>query len=275
MFSNSMNIGKVYLVGAGPGDPDLITIRGLKILQKADVVVYDRLANPDLLMETPAHTKHIFVGKTAGKPSIKQDQINKILVDMTLTNETVVRLKGGDPLIFGRGGEELLVLASHNIPYEVIPGISSAVAAPAYAGIPLTHREFSSSFTVITGHTVSDNNFPVDWKSLSKCETLIILMGFRKLPVITKKLIHAGKPISTPVAIIEKATYKNQKVIYGSLLSIDHKARKLATPATIIIGEIAKLGHRLAWFQNEDSTEIKNRNQRRSLKRHTPVLAHL
>lgn len=254
MFSSHTFTGKVYLVGAGPGDPDLITVRGQKILRKADVVIYDRLANPELLSETPLDSEHIYVGKTGGQPSISQEQINRILVNKAKEGKVVVRLKGGDPFIFGRGGEELQTLTAHHINYDVIPGISSSIAAASFAGIPLTHREYSSSFTVITGHSVTSGNFSECWESLANCETLVILMGFRKLKKITRKLINAGKSPSTPVAVIEKATYKDQKVVLGTLNSIGIRVKDLSTPATIVIGDVVNLGFQLDWFNKKIST---------------------
>jgi len=275
MFSEQSKVGKVYLVGAGPGDPDLITLRGWKILNKAEVVVYDRLANPELLSEAPESAEHIYVGKAAGKPSASQDQINNILVSKAREGKTVIRLKGGDPFVFGRGGEELQVLAAEGISFEVVPGISSSIAAPAYAGIPLTHRHYSSSFTVITGHSINKDGFPQDWKSLAKLETLVILMGFRKLGSIARHLQQAGKSPSTPVAVIEKATYGSQKVVKGTLSTIERKARELSTPATIIVGEVAALGHHLDWFNKQDGTGQTYAPSERSFDHpKIPALAH-
>ncbi len=243
--------GKVYLIGAGPGDPDLITVRGLRILQKADVVVYDRLANSALLSETRVDARQIYVGKTAGHPSVSQARINRILIREAREGKQVVRLKGGDPFVFGRGGEELEVLAAGGIPYEVVPGISSSVAAAAFAGIPLTHRDYSSSFTVITGHTIHEGGFSVKWDYLAHCETLVILMGLRKLPAIAQKLIENGRPGTTPAAVIEKATYGSQRKVVGTLLDIAEKAERLSTPATIVIGEVVRLSEMLDWFRPE------------------------
>lgn len=249
------NPGKVYLVGAGPGDPDLITVRGLMTLRDADVIVYDRLANPALLKEAPGSAEHIYVGKAAGKPSISQFQINRILVEKANEGKKVVRLKGGDSFVFGRGGEELEVLAEEDIPFEVVPGISSSISAAAFAGIPLTHRNYSSSFTVITGHAIHSGVFAQKWECLAKCETLVILMGFRHLAEIINHLTENGRSLSAPVAIIEKATYKSQRVVTGTLADILEKSKNLSTPATIVIGEVVKLNEKLNWFDPEQGLQ--------------------
>ena len=243
--------GKVLLVGAGPGDPDLITVRGLKAIQGAEVIVYDRLANPKLLSEAHPGAEKIYVGKAGGRPSISQTEINRILVREAREGKNVVRLKGGDPFVFGRGGEELEVLAEAGIPFEVVPGISSSVAAAAFAGIPLTHRDYSSSFTVITGHSIHEESFPQKWACLAHCETLVILMGLRKLPDISRKLIENGRAASTPVAVIEKASYRSQRRIIGTLSDIAEKSKHLSTPATIVIGDVVSLSETLDWFQHE------------------------
>lgn len=248
---NIENKGKVFLVGAGPGDPDLITVRGLRLIREAEVIVYDRLANPELLSEAHPGSEKIYVGKTGGRPSISQEQINSILTREARKGKNVVRLKGGDPFVFGRGGEELEVLASEGIPYEVVPGISSSVAAAAFAGIPLTHRDYSSSFTVITGHAIHEETFPQKWQCLAHCETLVILMGLRKLPNISRKLIENGRSTSTPVAVIEKASYGSQKKVIGTLEDIAEKAKQLSTPATIVIGEVVNLSKTLDWYNPE------------------------
>ena len=243
--------GKVLLVGAGPGDPDLITVRGLRAVREAEVIVYDRLANPELLSEAHPGSKKIYVGKAGGRPSVSQDEINRILVHEASQGKNVVRLKGGDPFVFGRGGEELEVLAAEGIPFEVVPGISSSVAAAAFAGIPLTHREHSSSFTVITGHSIHEESFPQRWACLAHCETLVILMGLRKLPDISRKLIENGRSASTPVAVIEKASYRSQRRVIGTLSDIADKSKHISTPATIVIGEVVNLSETLDWFQPE------------------------
>lgn len=241
--------GTVYLVGAGPGDPDLITVRGLNAIKKAEVVVYDRLANPELLAHASVKSERIYVGKRPDKPSVSQEQINKILVAKANEGKTVVRLKGGDPFIFGRGGEECEALAEENILFEIIPGISSAIAAPAYAGIPLTHRGQSRSFTVVTGYTKDENELFDNWENLAHSDTLVVLMGMKNLSQIISRLLFFGRSPETPVAIIEKATYNSQRTVIGTLETIVDKATELSSPATIVIGELAVLGNELAWYK--------------------------
>ncbi|MEX0845016.1 MAG: uroporphyrinogen-III C-methyltransferase [Balneolaceae bacterium] len=250
--------GKVYLVGAGPGDPDLITVRGAEVLGQADVIVYDRLANPELLDYTPEASEHIYVGKKPGQPSVSQKQINLILVVKARDGKVVVRLKGGDPFIFGRGGEECEALKANQVAYEVIPGISSALSAPAYAGIPLTHRKVARSFTVVTGHTITGTNAFDNWEHLAYADTLVVLMGVKNLGKISDLLIGLGKDGGTPVAVIEKATYQSQKTVIGTLDNIAEKASHSSPPATIVIGELAAMGNDLAWFNLpvQDENEV-------------------
>ena len=245
--------GKVYLVGAGPGDPDLITKKGSKVLELADVIVYDRLANPELLGLTRSDSEHIYVGKSPNKPSVSQEQINHILVSKALSGKHVARLKGGDPFVFGRGGEECEELRANGVPYEVIPGISSALAAPAFAGIPVTHRKAARSFTVVTGHTIKGSDNFEDWCHLVHADTLVILMGLGNLPNISEKLIELGKSPDTPAAVIEQATYESQKVVVGTLTDISEKTAHMSPPATIVIGELAALSHDLSWFKTEET----------------------
>ncbi len=242
--------GKVYLVGAGPGDPDLITVKGRKILETADVVVYDRLANPELLAASRAESEHIFVGKKPGSPSVSQDGINRILISKANEGKTVARLKGGDPFVFGRGGEESEALAAEKIPFEIVPGISSVIAAPAYAGIPLTHRNMGRSFTVVTGHTLTGTYDFENWDHLVHADTLVVLMGMRNLHLISKKLIASGRSPDTPVSVIEKATYCDQQVVTGTLASIAEIVQKknMSSPATIVVGDLASMSNDLAWF---------------------------
>lgn len=254
MFKNKITDhkkdGRVYLIGAGPGDPELITVKGRKALESADVVVYDRLANPELLVYSTPDSEHIFVGKKTGVPSVSQNRINQILISKALAGKTVARLKGGDPFIFGRGGEECEALAAKKIPYEVIPGISSAIAAPAYAGIPLTHRNIGRSFTVVTGHTLTGTYDFENWEHLSHADTLVILMGMRNLQKITSLLLHFGMPHGTPVSVIERATFKDQKTVTGTLSTIGEKAENMSSPATIVVGELAAMSNDLGWFES-------------------------
>lgn len=241
-------MGKVYLVGAGPGDAGLITIKGLEKLKKCDAVVYDRLATEELLEVLPLDCKKIYVGKEAGKHYKKQEEINDILVECAKKYDIVVRLKGGDPFVFGRGGEEIAALLEHNIPYEVIPGVTSAVAVPECAGIPVTDRGVARSFHVITGHTKNSVGSPdYDYETLAKMEgTLVFLMGLSNLEEITNKLICAGKPSDTPAAVISNGTTAYQRVVRGTLENVVEKVKEgnLESPAIIVIGETAEYEYR-------------------------------
>jgi len=244
-----MKIGKVYLVGAGPGDPGLLTIRGLELLRKAEVVVYDRLVNPTLLEEAPAEALRIFAGKLTGFHSLPQEQINGILIAHAKCGRAVVRLKGGDPFVFGRGGEEAEALREAGIPFEVVPGVSSTVAVPAYAGIPLTHRKISSSFAVITGHEACKADPSVDWAAMATAvDTLVVLMGLKSLPLIVAKLLAYGRPPGTPVALIRRGTTEEQETVTGTLANILDKAAVLQPPVVVVIGEVVTLRDKLHWF---------------------------
>ena len=245
--------GKVFIVGAGPGDPELVTVKGLRALQRADVVVYDRLVNQQLLNEASPLAELVYVGKEPGRPSVSQAVIEAFLLERARAGKYVVRLKGGDPFVFGRGGEECQTLAENGIPYEVIPGISSALAAPAYAGIPVTQRNVAQSFTVVTGHTAGSDGCAVDWDALPRSGTLVILMGVRNLPVIAEQLMVYGRPSETPTAIIEQGTTAAQKVVRGTLATIAARAEEEAVraPAVIVVGEVAGLAQEIAWFSPE------------------------
>lgn len=236
------NTGVVYLVGAGPGNPDLITKKGLDYLKKCDVVIYDRLISNALLNYVKEECIKIYVGKQAGNHYLKQDEINQLLIQQADKGKIVVRLKGGDPFIFGRGGEEALVLKQANIPYEIVPGITSAIAAASYAGIPLTYREISQSFHVMTGHTLNEKyKLPKDFSKMAKLEgTLVFLMGLGNLSFIAQELIKNGKTEDSPVAVIEKGTTIEQKIIKADLLHIAQKVEEanLESPAIIVIGEV-------------------------------------
>lgn len=238
--------GTVYLVGAGPGDPELITVKGLRILRIADVVVYDRLVHPDLLEEARPDAERIYVGKAPGSHAGAQERINEILVEHARLGRVVVRLKGGDPFVFGRGGEEALALAAARIRFRVVPGISSSISVPAYAGIPVTHRNVSSAFTVVTGHSCRGGADP-DWISLARAGTLVILMGLRRLPEIASTLIDAGVDASTPAAVVASGATNSQAVVEGTLESIGRRTRHLVAPATIVIGKVVALRPWLAW----------------------------
>ena len=240
----------VYLVGAGPGDAGLLTLKAREVLEAADVVIYDRLAD-DFILNFCAGAKKIFVGKSAGKHTLKQSEINQLLVEEARENKIIVRLKGGDPFVFGRGGEEALYLRENNLPFEIIPGITSAVAVPAYAGIPVTHRGISTSFAVITGH--EDPTKPestINWEKISTAvETLIFLMGVANLPQIVKKLIENGRNPETPAALIRWGTKPAQEVFITTLAEAPNA--KILPPAIFIVGEVVKLREQLKWFETK------------------------
>ena len=246
--------GTVYLVGAGPGDPGLITVKGLQFMQRADVVVYDRLAGKELLRETKADAELVFAGKSPHGHALPQQEINQLLVRKALEGKVVVRLKGGDPFVLGRGGEEAEFLAQAGIPFEVVPGITSAIAVPAYAGIPVTHRSASSSFAVITGHEdPTKENSAIKWDKLATgVDTLVFLMGMANLPQIVAKLLEHGRPPETPVAIIKEGTYPGQKTVIGRLDDIvtSYQEEGLRPPAVIVVGDVVRMRRTLAWFDN-------------------------
>jgi uroporphyrin-III C-methyltransferase len=244
-----MKTGKVYLIGAGPGDPGLLTVRGLQLLQGAQVIVYDQLVNPVLLEEAAAAAIRIYVGKQAGRHCIAQEEINRVLIDHARLGYEVVRLKGGDPFVFGRGGEEAEALVDAGIPFEIVPGVSSAVAVPAYAGIPVTHRKFASSFAVVTGHETHKAQSGVDWSKLANAvDTLVILMGLKNLPRITAQLLSHGLPLETPVAVIRWGTTNEQETVTGTLADIVKKTAHLKSPVVIVVGKVVDLQGRLDWF---------------------------
>ena len=242
----------VALVGAGPGDPGLMTVRGLALLRRADVVVYDRLVDPRLLDEARPDAHRVFVGKASGAHTLPQPEINALLVRHAAQGRRVVRLKGGDPFVFGRGGEEAEALAAAGIPFEIVPGVSSAVAVPAYAGIPVTHRAVASSFAVVTGHEdEGKDEAAVDWSRLATAvDTLVILMGVRSLPRIAAALLEAGRAPATPVALVRWGTTDAQETVVGRLDQIATLAAavRLAPPVVIVVGDVVNLRERLAWF---------------------------
>jgi uroporphyrinogen III methyltransferase/synthase len=249
-----VRLGKVYLVGAGPGDPGLITVKGLDCLRGADVIIYDRLVNESLLRGTNPDAERIYVGKAANQAIWKQEDINGLLLKKAREGKVVVRLKGGDPFVFGRGGEEAEILAINHIPFEVVPGISSAVAVPAYAGIPLTDRRFASSFTVITGHKAhGKGGAGTSWHELrSGPDTLVILMGMANLGRVIEEVLESNRPPSTPVAVISNGTSHNQRVITGTLKDIMARVEsaRIHPPAVVVVGEVARLRDHLCWFDN-------------------------
>ncbi len=249
--------GKVFLVGAGPGDSELITVKGLRALQVADVVIYDRLVNLDLLDEAPMHAIRVFVGKESGRHAVQQEEINALLVSYAQQGYTVVRLKGGDPFVFGRGGEEALALVQANIAFEIVSGVSSAFAVPAAAGIPVTHRGLASSVMVVTGHEDdASEGSTVNWEAAAMCVasggTLVVLMGVKSLPRITRSLMQHSLAPSTPAAVIQQGTTSYQRVVVDALDKIANhaKAMKIKSPAITVIGSVVALSDSLAWFEN-------------------------
>jgi uroporphyrinogen III methyltransferase / synthase len=244
-----MRLGTVYLVGAGPGDPGLLTVRGLELLRRAQIIVFDQLVNPVLLEEASDGAVKIFAGKRAGCHCIAQSEINQSLIDHARLGYEVVRLKGGDPFVFGRGGEEAEALAEAGVPFEIVPGVSSAVAVPAYAGIPLTHRNYSSSFAVVTGHEARKTQSSIQWGKLAEAvDTLVILMGLKNLRQITYELLSHGLAVDTPVAVISRGTTQEQEKVTGTIGDIVEKAASIESPAVIVIGRVVELQTRLRWF---------------------------
>ena len=247
-----MGHGKVFLVGAGPGDPELLTVKAAELLKAAEVVVYDRLVSEEILKLIPDGADRIYVGKRTGKHEVAQEKITEMLVKMALSGKTVVRLKGGDPFIFGRGGEEAEALAENGVEFEVVPGITAAIAAPMYVGIPLTHRDYASSVAIVTGHRAGNAERGVDWRKLAGAvDTIVVLMGVESLEAIASELMEGGLNPETPVAIIEQGTSKQQRSLTGKLGTIAKQAQyeKVKPPAVIVIGNVAALGRKLSWFQ--------------------------
>ena len=249
-----MKKGKVYLVGAGPGDPGLFTLKGKDVLERAEVVIYDYLANPSLLKFCKPDAELIYVGKKGGCHTLSQPEINKLIVEKALEGKLVVRLKGGDPFLFGRGGEEVEELVKAGIEFEVIPGITSAIAVPAYAGIPVTHRNFTSTLAIITGHEAEGKDeSKIDFKAISKIGTLVFLMGVKNLPYIVENLLKNGKSASTPVAVIQWGTLPRQRTVTGTLDNIVKRVKEagITAPAIIIVGEVVKLREKFRWFDTK------------------------
>lgn len=245
--------GTVYLTGAGPGDPELLTLKAHRLIASADVILYDNLVNPEILEAVKSDAILIYVGKEDKRHTIPQEDINAMLVDYALQYAVVVRLKGGDPLVFGRGGEEALFLADRGIAFEFVPGITSAIAVPAYAGIPVTHRGINTSFRVITGHQATHdrwgNGAGFDAGTLRENETLVILMGLNGLSKIIPSLLKNGVLPSTPCAIIENGTRKNQRCVTATLETIMEASQGMGSPAIIVVGETVLLRNQLRWFE--------------------------
>ncbi len=249
-----MKKGIVYLIGAGPGDPGLLTLKGKKFLAQAEVIVYDHLVNPELLIFAREGAEIIYVGKKRGHKEIPQKEINRLITNKALEGKIVARLKGGDPFIFGRGGEEAVELSKHGIRFDVIPGVSSPIGVTSYAGIPLTHRDYSSSFAVVTGHEGPKKvKTSLPWEALAKIGTLVFLMGVEKLEQNMKKLIEMGKSPKTPVAIITWGTLPNQSTLTGTIGNIVSlsKEKKISSPSIIAVGDVVNLRDKINWFESK------------------------
>ena len=248
-----MEPGTVYLVGAGPGDPKLLTVYGLECIQKSDVIAYDRLVNPKLLEYAKDTAELIFCGKLPGKHHLIQDEIHTLLVNKAMEGKTVTRLKGGDPFVFGRGGEEAEVLAKHGIPYEVVPGVTAGIAASAYAGIPVTHRDFATSFAIVTGHGRADKGADhLNWPALATgIDTIAFYMGVGNLAYICQQLIAHGRKAETPVAIIERGTTENQRTVVGTLETINDLAEQenIQNPSMVLVGEVVQMREKIKWYE--------------------------
>lgn len=246
-------MSKVFLVGAGPGDEELLTIKALKCIQQSDVILYDRLVNKEILKHAKKDCELVYCGKLPNYHTMKQETINHFLINFAKMGKIVTRLKGGDPFIFGRGGEEAEALKKHRIPYEIIPGITSGVAAAAYAGIPVTHRDLSASVAFVTGHKKQGNDEEIKWESLAKgIDTIAIYMGVGNLPYIQEQLIKHGRNRHTPVAVIHWGTTNAQKTVIGTLEDIYDQViqQKVSNPSMIIVGEVVSLREQLSWYED-------------------------
>jgi uroporphyrin-III C-methyltransferase len=248
--------GEVALVGAGPGDPELLTLKALSYLQQADVVLFDYLVSDDIMSLVPSHAILVCVGKRAGHHSVPQEKTNQLIVDFAKQGHRVVRIKGGDPFMFGRGGEELEVLFEAGIKFQVVPGITAAAGATAYAGIPLTHRDYAQSALFVTGHVKAENE-EMDWSTLARGhQTLVIYMGLMKSNDIQQQLLKHGRAADTPIAIIERGTQSTQKIFKGLLSGLAKLAAQAESPSLIVIGEVVKLSEKLHWFSSEEQSEV-------------------
>ncbi|EOU2464022.1 uroporphyrinogen-III C-methyltransferase [Vibrio navarrensis] len=253
---SQLKAGEVALVGAGPGDPELLTLKALTYLQQADVVLYDYLVSDEIMALVPSDAILVCVGKRAGHHSVPQEKTNQLLVDFAQQGYKVVRIKGGDPFIFGRGGEELEVLADAGIRFQVVPGITAAAGATAYAGIPLTHRDYAQSALFITGHLKAESD-QMDWSTLARGQqTLVIYMGLMKSSYIQEQLIAHGRASSTPIAIIERGTQQTQKVFKGQLADLATLATQAEAPALIVVGEVVQLSDKLDWFLGDEQVNL-------------------
>jgi uroporphyrin-III C-methyltransferase/precorrin-2 dehydrogenase/sirohydrochlorin ferrochelatase len=242
--------GEVYLVGAGPGDPDLLTLRAVKLIKRADVALYDNLILPEVLALLPARAERIYVGKQRARHTMRQEAINALLVELAQAGKRVLRLKGGDPFVFGRGGEEIDTLSANGIRFEVVPGITAALGAAAYAGIPLTHRDFAQSCVFVTGH-LKDGSMDLDWPALARPrQTIVVYMGLLGLSQLCRQLVAHGLPRSTAAAVVQQGTTQAQRVVTGTLATLPGLVAKakMHAPTLIIVGEVVRLRARLNWF---------------------------
>lgn len=247
---------KVYLVGTGPGDPELLTVKALRLIQSADVVIYDRLVSKGILEQIPAGVSQIYVGKKTGNHTLPQDEINQLLLNLADTERTIVRLKGGDPFIFGRGSEEAILLAEHGIKFEIVPGITAASACTTYAGIPLTHRGLAQGVQIVTGHSQLDKPLELDWQALADAnKTVVIYMGFANRELISSKLIEAGLDKNTPAAAIQNGTTAQQKRVITTLGQLTQDTSMLQAPVILVVGKVVSLADQLDWFEVEDALE--------------------
>lgn len=251
----SGKIGHVYLVGAGPGNPELLTLRAFKLMQLADVVLYDHLVAPEILDLVRANAKRVYVGKERSNHTLPQNEINALLAKFARAGKRVLRLKGGDPFVFGRGGEELELLAAESIPFEVVPGVTAATGVAAYAGIPLTHRDHAQTCVFVTGH-LKDGTMNLDWEALARPrQTVVVYMGLLGLPTLCRQLIAYGLPAATPAAVVQQGTTRRQRVVCGTLETLPRAVFKagLTPPTLIVVGEVVKLRDRLDWFASAGS----------------------
>ncbi len=247
-------VGRVFLVGAGPGDPELLTLRAYHLLQDADVVLYDNLVSPAILALLPAATERVYVGKERDKHTLPQEEINVLLVRLAREGRRVLRLKGGDPFIFGRGGEEIDTLAAEGIPFEVVPGITAALGVASYAGIPLTHRDHAQACVFVTGH-LKDGTMDLDWAALARPrQTIVVYMGLLGLPTLCAELVRHGAPPDLPIAVVQQGTTARQRVVTGTLATLPAlaAAANLRPPTLTIVGNVVRLRERLNWYRGAD-----------------------